>query len=175
MFYLIQMSFDTIPPQKRDDMLITIDTHNWTPEDRSLVAQALGLYETQTVTAAPEVEKPVRKRRTKAEMAADAEAAKRAEEAAQGLGAEDTAGMDDSTDESLAEEPTPDSENAESDEQAKYADATITEVVELATQLIAKDKTKMRAVLDQFGLRKVSDIPEGRMGEMAVKIREALA
>lgn len=158
-------------------MLITIDTNNYTPGDRSLVAQALNLYEVQHITepspesapaAAAETPKPVRKRRTKAEMAADEAAAKAAaEETAQGLG---TDGND-----NPAEEPTPDSENAESDEQATYADATITEVVELATQLINKDKTLMRGLLDEFGLRKVSDIPEDRMGEMAAKIRGKLA
>lgn len=67
-------------------MHITIDTNNVTPEDRSILAQVLGLYEVQhvtkavdgastddgqTATPAAEPEQPKRARRTKLEIAFD--------------------------------------------------------------------------------------------------------
>lgn len=161
-------------------MHITIDTSNITDADRAILAQVLGLAstvvaadtggETATHVVSPaadvEQEKPKRTRRTKAQIAADEEAAKATEQ---------------EQDEPVpANEPTAASEDAESDAKQEPTDAsedaaTIEQVTGLATLLIQKDRSAMVELLKQFGARRVSEIPESDLGKFASEIRSKLA
>lgn len=139
----------------------TIDTNNITDLDRAVLALLSGEAPTlaaaqaatpteATTPAAVEEEKPKRTRRSPAQKKADDEAAAKAAEA------------------EVQDEPTPDSENAESD------GVTMEELTELATQLIRDDREAMVELLKGYGVRRASEVPEDKRGEFADAIRAKL-
>lgn len=153
-------------------MHITIDTSNITDADRAILAQVLGLVDGATVVkAAAILNEPA------GESTDDGQTATPAAEPEQPKRKRRTKAK-----EEPADEPTPASEDAESDaahEQEtgldEFAGVTVEQVTELATQLIQKDRPAMVELLKQFGARRVSEIPESDRGKFAAEIRSKLA
>lgn len=150
-------------------MLITIDTNNITQTDlatlKFVLLSADPTIDTDNI-GLPEggAEKPAttrRPRRTKAQIAADEAAAK----AAAGGDTNDIQAAP-QTDQELTDA-------LDKESTATELKATIEQVVEAASKLIATDKTKMRAILDSFDARKVSDVPEDKLGDLLAAIQSA--
>lgn len=186
-------------------MHITIDTNNITNEDRAILKLVLDQYDTFASDQAAviqehrervaEQEKPKRSRRTNAEIAFDA--AKEEWDSNRNVDGDSYKALADAYNALIAkdpenerirnfalpavtDEPTSDSEDAVSETpsatEPDTADSiSIEEVTELATQLIRKNRPVMVELLEMFGARKVSDVPESDWGKFASEIRAKLA
>lgn len=149
-------------------MLITIDTNAVTEKDLEILTLVFD-RKTEVLKAENDAaEEPTttttrRKRRTKAEIAADEAAAK----AAAGGGTNDIQEAP-QTDQELTDALDSESEKAE-------LKVTVEQVVEEASKLIAADKTKMRAILDKFEVRRIGELPEERLGELLTAVKDQLS
>lgn len=148
-------------------MLITIDTSNITDTDRSLLMLVLtgvpGMPEPTITEAAPTPtvtteDAPKRTRRTKAQIEADRLAAEATEKKAteSALGEDETAGLDDYTDE---------------------PSVTLEQATELAVKLIASDRPAMVELLAKYvpegAPRRVSNVPETKLAAFATDVAKA--
>ncbi len=83
-------------------------------------------------------------------------------------------------------EPSPEAGTPETDAEADQVgenvaptepttEVTIETVTELATKLLAGNKAKLREILDDFGAKRVGELPEQEYGRFAEKLRAALS
>lgn len=127
--------------------------------------------DTSTKAAEPEKPKATRTRRTKAQIAADEAAAAAAKaDAEPDLGTSANAN-DEGTQEHEAEEPTPASEDAESD---AAQGATIEKMTEVASELVKKDRAAFKAILDKYGLPRASAVSPDKLPALIADIEAAL-
>jgi hypothetical protein len=174
-------------------VLITINTTEITDADRAVLALVLEGYDGSaaqaptTPMAAEQAEKPKRSRRTNLEIAFDtakeAHDADPTEFAALVIAAEDLKAKDPGNErltdfdpadyqpipEQAEPEPTPDSENAESDA------VTLEDLKTLAGELIAEHgRAALQEVVTKLGIKRLSDAPADRYAEAAELIRAKL-
>jgi hypothetical protein len=180
-------------------VLITINTTEITDADRAILALVLEGYDgsaaqapttPMAARAAERAEKPKRSRRTNLEIAFDtakeAHDADPTELAALVTAAEDLKAKDPGnerlTDFDPADyQPTPDSENAESDavtldsENAESDAVTLEDLKTLAGELIAEHgRAALQGVVTELGIKRLSDAPADRYAEAAELIRTKL-
>lgn len=147
-------------------MLITIDTNNITERDSALLRLVLEGYDgTNNLEAKAEPEKPVRKRRTKAEM----EAARQAE-------TEITVENSDGVQQIQKTEAEIVAEVKDAGKPEDNAEVTIEEIKAGATKLLAeKGREAVQEIVTELGLKRISDAPEDRYSEVMAAIQGKLS
>lgn len=151
-------------------LTLQIDTNDITDSDRALLVllaagRQVDPFAAQLATGEDtSAEKPKRTRRTAAQKAADEAAAKAAQATAP------------------ADEPTPDSENAESEQETTQAEptpetddkASIEKLVEVATALATSDRSALVAILEAHGVKRASQVPAEDRAAVIAQIETAL-